>query len=139
MASWNEYAASFFTILGGRKMVLGLVLIGTGVMSEMIMKDHGGISSNLLALFLGIYGSFAVGNVTSKLAFNKRPHTLVPPTDQPAPLSVETQEETGGQPTPSGSDLDSMQAKLDAILAASNTNGQALSYLVNYINGNNAA
>lgn len=46
--------------LGGRKVILGLLIIILGVAIEALLKN--GLTANVLTLLLGIYGAFAVGN-----------------------------------------------------------------------------
>lgn len=134
-STWDETAASFFTVLGGRKMVLGLLLGAAGVAAEMVTKNSGGLSANLVTLLLGVYGGFAASNVASKVAFNKRPHAVTYTVTAPQPQAQAENSGAGGQGTPYQPLLDAYNTKLDVILEASNTNSRALSYIVDYING----
>jgi hypothetical protein len=56
---------------GGRKFIGFVIVLAVALAVEILRKD--GLSANLVTLMLGLYGAFAVGNVSSDFA--TRPKT----------------------------------------------------------------
>jgi len=101
--------------IGGRKVLVSVLVLGIGLAADIFLKN--GISSNLLALLLGIVGSYTVGNVGEHVAGAMGSRGEAP---EAAPADL----------TPIMTELSGLQASLGEIRAGVATSQQALSFII---------
>lgn len=78
---------SIFDMFGGRKSVLTLLILASGVAVDLLTER--GLSSNLLTLLLGVLGLFVTGNVVSKKFIPQFGESSPPPIEVPPAASVD--------------------------------------------------
>jgi hypothetical protein len=101
-----------FEILGGRKLVLGFIVITIGVLMDVLAPS--GLSSNLLYLLCFISTSFFLANAAVTASYSKNQERV---NDVPA------MDETSAR-------LDQVQSQLEQVIQGTATISQALAQII---------
>lgn len=110
---------TLFAMLGGRKLVLGFIVIAIGVAVDLLKPA--GLSSNLLYLLCFISTSFFLANAANSIAYaRKAPETEVSPQEVAKDTSSER--------------FDKMEAQLGHTIQGVTTVMETLQYIIKKAN-----
>jgi hypothetical protein len=107
-----------FEMLGGRKLVLGFIVITIGVVMDMTAPQ--GLSSNLLYLLCFISTSFFLANAASTVAYSRQQNNV---SDLSSTMDNSSMDSANRR-------LDEVQSQLEQVVAGTATMSQALVQLL---------